>query len=100
MSISPDTLPSSLRKPVESSRFAQNLSTRAHQPTIIAAGPARAALLLKSRFGRLPQESEDAKITGSTRSLQRRLLALNIGGSLLKTTSLLNTTALLKTRIA
>ena len=49
---------------------------------MISAGSARAAALSKSRFARLPQESEDAKMTGTTRSLQRRLLALNIGGSL------------------
>jgi hypothetical protein len=37
--------------------------------------------MLKSRFLPLPQESEDAKLTGSTRSLERRLLALNLGRS-------------------
>ena len=31
----------------------------------------------------LPKESEDARITGSTRSLDRRLLALNLKGSLM-----------------
>ena len=31
----------------------------------------------------LPKESEDAQITGSTRSLDRRLLALNLKGSLM-----------------
>ena len=30
----------------------------------------------------IPEESVDARITGTTRSLQRRLLALNLGGSL------------------
>ncbi len=51
---------------------------------MISAGSARAAALSKSRFARMPQESEDAKITGTTRSLERRLLALNLRGSLLK----------------
>ena len=37
---------------------------------------------LKARFVRLPQEPEDAKLTGDTRSLDRRLLGLNLGGSL------------------
>jgi hypothetical protein len=48
---------------------------------MMAAGPARAAALSKSRFARLPQEPEDARMTGVTRSLQRRLLALNMKAS-------------------
>ena len=32
----------------------------------------------------LPKEPEDARLTGGTRSLDRRLLALNIAGSLAK----------------
>jgi hypothetical protein len=88
-----DVTPSSLRKPVESSRFVQSLATRAHRPTMMTAGAARSAALSKSRFARLPQESEDAKMTGTTRSLQRRLLALNLAGSLLHP-------ALMTTRIA
>lgn len=35
-----------------------------------------------SSFARLPQEPEDARMTGVTRSLPRRLLALNISGTL------------------
>jgi len=79
-----DATPSSLRKSSEPSRFAQQLMTRAQRPVIMAAGAARAAALSKSRFARLPQEPEDARITGVTRSLQRRLLALNVSGSLLQ----------------
>ncbi len=46
-------------------------------------GPeARAISLTKSRFARLPQEPEDARLTGVTRSLNRRLLGLNVSGSL------------------
>jgi hypothetical protein len=48
----------------------------------MVSGPARLAVLSKSRFARLPHEPEDARLTGVTRSLNRRLLALNIGGSL------------------
>ena len=35
-------------------------------------------------FSALPRESEDARITGVTRSLDRRLLALNITGTLVR----------------
>ncbi len=76
-----DATPSSLRRPVEPSRFAYNLTTRSNRPVMMAAGPARAAALSKSRFARLPQEPEDARMTGVTRSLQRRLLALNVNGT-------------------
>jgi hypothetical protein len=33
---------------------------------------------------RLPKEPEDARLTGGTRSLDRRLLALNLAGTLAK----------------
>ncbi len=78
----PNALPSSLRKPVESSRFAQDLMTRSAGKALIAGPEARTAALQKSRFARLPQEPEDARMTGVTRSLTRRLLALNLSGSL------------------
>ena len=42
----------------------------------------RAIVLAKSSFARLPKEPEDARITGVTRSLDRRLLGLNLRGSL------------------
>jgi len=35
-----------------------------------------------ARHGRLPSEPEDANLTGGTRSLSRRLLALNVTGTL------------------
>jgi hypothetical protein len=35
----------------------------------------------KTTFMALPKESEDARITGATRSLDRRLLVLNLQGS-------------------
>jgi len=77
-----NAVPSSVRKPVESSRFAQGLMMRAQQSHLVVGPEARAASLAKSRFSRLPQEPEDARITGVTRSLTRRLLALNVPGSL------------------
>ena len=64
-------VPASLRKQVESSQFAMNLMARSRKPEVPLP-------LGKSRFLRLPEEPEDAKITGVTRSLTRRLLALNL----------------------
>ena len=77
-----DAVPSSVRKPIESSRFAQGLLLRAQQSHLVVGPEARAVSLAKSRFSRLPQEPEDARITGVTRSLTRRLMALNVPGSL------------------
>ncbi len=77
-----NAVPASLRRPVESSRFVQGMVVPP-RPTMMMASPeARAISLTKSRFARLPQEPEDARITGVTRSLNRRLLALNVSGSL------------------
>jgi hypothetical protein len=45
------------------------------QPTARPEGPAH------SLFS-LPKEPEDARLTGGTRSLDRRLLALNVAGTL------------------
>ena len=77
-----NAVPASVRKPVESSRFAQGLMQRTQKSPLIAGPEARAASLAKSRFARLPEEPEDARITGVTRSLMRRLLALNVPGTL------------------
>ena len=82
MSFMRNAVPASVRKPIESSRFAQGLMQRAQKTPLVAGPEARALSLAKSRFARLPQEPEDARITGVTRSLNRRLLALNVPGSL------------------
>jgi len=82
MSFMRNAVPASVRRPIESSRFAQGLMQRAQKTPLVAGPEARALSLAKSRFARLPQEPEDARITGVTRSLTRRLLALNVPGSL------------------
>jgi hypothetical protein len=46
-----------------------------------AARPQAPALALHNLFT-LPKEPEDARLTGGTRSLDRRLLALNVAGTL------------------
>ncbi len=44
--------------------------------------PPRRVATLAARLLALPVEPEDAKLTGSTRSLHRRLVGLNLPGSL------------------
>jgi hypothetical protein len=55
-------------KPIASTTYLRPISIR--QPA-----PRKASLFA------LPKEPEDAQITGGTRSLDRRLLALNLAGS-------------------
>lgn len=76
-----DAVPASVRKPVVSSRLAQGLMTKGQPFACVGGLEARAAAAAKSRFVRLPHEPEDARMTGVTRSLNRRLLALNVKGS-------------------
>ena len=78
-----NAVPSSLRKQVESSQFAYNLmarSLKAAKPSETSDPGIHARLVTtgKSRFLLLPEETEDARITGLTRSLTRRLMALNM----------------------
>ncbi len=81
-SVMPNAVPASLRNPIEPSNFVRNLMNRSQRPILIAGAQVRAIALAKSRFVRLPKEPEDARITGVTRSLDRRLLGLNLRGSL------------------
>ena len=75
-----DMIPASVRKPMESSRFVQTLNTRASR-TVMGVIPDGRVTTEKSRFALLPHEPEDARLTGVTRSLERRLLALNMVGA-------------------
>jgi hypothetical protein len=55
---------------------------RTKKPNLAASPEVRANSFSQSRFARMPEEPEDARMTGVTRSLNRRLLALNVPGSL------------------
>ena len=50
------------------------------RPYLVAGRKDRTALVGRTAFVALLKESEDARITGATRSLDRRLLALNLRG--------------------
>jgi len=71
--------PASLRTPLSRPANPGNL-TEAARPYLVAGRKGRTAAN-NTAFIALPQESEDARITGATRSLDRRLLALNLCGS-------------------
>jgi hypothetical protein len=73
--------PSSLRVSAPSPRSnvsPVNPSADASRPYLVAGRKGRTPAVNKAAFLALPKESEDARITGSTRSLDRRLLGLNM----------------------
>ena len=72
-------LPASLRIP--SRRANPGNLTEDSRPYLIAGRKGRTPAVGKTAFIALPKESEDARITGATRSLDRRLLGLNLQGS-------------------
>jgi hypothetical protein len=91
-------IPASLRNTSPSrSANSGNLPAEDSRPYLIAGRKGRTA---STAFIALPKEPEDAKITGATRSLDRRLLALNINGSLHIHGSEISVTKLTKVRIA
>ncbi|WP_213804825.1 hypothetical protein [Granulicella sp. dw_53] len=76
--------PASLRTTAPSRRSDTGNPVEALRPYLVAGRKGRTASignLGKTAFAALPKESEDARITGSTRSLDRRLLALNLRGT-------------------
>ena len=85
MSHLPLELPASLRltRLTQHSFQTARLRSRDRVKPYLLAGKSKLAGMLSTRsFVKLPCEEEDAKITGSTRSLDRRLLALNVRGTL------------------
>lgn len=79
-----NALPASLRKPVEASRHALSPPGRTQRLSTVPAGEVRNSIQHANRFANLPLEPEDARLTGVTRSLNRRLLGLNLHGSLVR----------------
>jgi hypothetical protein len=90
-------LPASLRSNPPSRRAnSGNSISEDSRPYLIAGRKGRTP---STSFISLPNEPEDAKITGATRSLDRRLLALNLRGSLIHK-SLVSITTMNDIRIA
>jgi hypothetical protein len=90
-------IPASLRSSSSSRRAnSGNSNSEDSRPYLIAGRKGRTP---STSFISLPNEPEDAKITGATRSLDRRLLALNLRGSLIHR-SLVSITTVTGVRIA
>ncbi len=78
-------LPTSVRFGPAASQENRGLSQTDRRPYLVTIPPRRSALVTRQTvastrqfFALFPHESEDARITGATRSLYRRLLALNL----------------------
>jgi hypothetical protein len=73
-------IPASLRSTPPSQLAKAGYSLETTRPYLIAGRKERSPAVGRTAFIALAKESEDARITGSTRSLDRRLLALNLRG--------------------
>jgi len=80
--------PASLRIGTPSKRANTGNLADSSRPYLIAGRKGRSPAVGRTAFLALPKEAEDARITGTTRSLDRRLLALNIQGSRMPVTTL------------
>jgi hypothetical protein len=76
-------VPASLRNNFRSRRANSGSLSSEDRPYLIAGRKGRTP---STAFLSLPNEPEDAKLTGATRSLDRRLLGLNVSGSLIRGT--------------
>lgn len=88
MAILQQTLPASVRFGPLAPQESRNTPGTDRRPYLVTGPPRRPATTTKrpvanaSQYLALfPHESEDARLTGTTRSLYRRLLALNLPGS-------------------
>jgi hypothetical protein len=74
-------LPSGTNSTTPNPRFSFSTATESSRPYLVPERKSRTGSVGKSIFIALAKESEDARITGATRSLDRRLLGLNLRGA-------------------
>jgi len=95
------TSPASLRRGSTVINQHRGSFTPQARPYLVTAPKRKAAIPTNECLALFPHESEDARLTGSTRSLYRRLLALNLPGSLTRIQARSETaTVLVDTKIA
>ena len=85
MAIFQQNLPASVRFGPPAPQENRGVTTADRRPYLVTVPPRRSAAPTRQTvattrqfFALFPHESEDARITGATRSLYRRLLALNL----------------------
>ena len=78
MSSFSQTFPASLRSRAVASPESGSAPAPDRRPYPIPVPPRKPAVSTRKYLSLFPHESEDARLTGATRSLYRRLLALNL----------------------
>lgn len=78
MAIIKQTLPASLRADSLNVREHRGVVATDRRPYLVTPAPRKPAAAARKQLALYPHESEDARLTGATRSLYRRLLALNL----------------------
>lgn len=78
MSSFSQTFPASLRSRTVASPESGSAPVTDRRPYVIPVPPRKPVASTRQYLSLFPHESEDARLTGATRSLYRRLLALNL----------------------
>ena len=81
------TSPASLRASTNTARELRGSSVPDARPYLVTGQQRKSAKSVQKYLALFPHESEDARLTGATRSLYRRLLALNLPRTVTQTTS-------------
>ena len=72
------TLPASLRADSLVARDNRSVTVSDRRPYLVTPAARKPVTPIRQQLALFPHESEDARLTGATRSLYRRLLALNL----------------------
>jgi hypothetical protein len=94
------TSPSSLRTGSATANQHRGSFTPQSRPYLVNGQKRKSALSTQQCLSLFPHESEDARLTGCTRSLYRRLLALNLPGSLRRIQVQSEASLIINTKIA
>jgi hypothetical protein len=94
------TSPASLRSDVTVTSQHRGSFSPQFRPYLINGQKRKSAASVQQCLALFPHESEDARLTGCTRSLYRRLLALNLPGSRTRIQAHSETMLVIDTKIA
>lgn len=94
------TSPASLRADSATANQHRGSFTPQSRPYLINGQKRKSVRPVQQCLDLFPHESEDARLTGCTRSLYRRLLALNLPGSLKRIQGHSETTLIIDSKIA
>jgi hypothetical protein len=94
------TSPASLRSDSATANQHRGSFTPQSRPYLINGQKRKSVVSVQQCLDLFPHESEDARLTGCTRSLYRRLLALNLPGSLKRVQAHSEVTLIIDSKIA